>query len=68
MCFISQSAVLLNVAYAFCSTAGINHTRVQMFCTLKCCLCLMWVDFLNCGKAVFQANPICHFMCEYFAL
>ena len=27
------------------TAAGIRHTHAQMFCTLKCCLCSVWVDF-----------------------
>lgn len=45
-CCISPSAVFLNVAYAFCSTAGIGHTCNQMFCTLRHCHGLMLVVFL----------------------
>lgn len=53
---------------ALCNIAGIGRTCGQMLYTLKRWLGLMWLDFLNCGEAVFQANPICHFMFEYFAL
>lgn len=45
-CCISPSAVFLNVAYAFCSTAGISHTCNRMFCTLRHCHGLMLVVFL----------------------
>lgn len=68
MGFMSPSAVFLNGAYAFCSTSGTRHTWAQVFCTLKCGLCLMWVDFLNCGETVFQAISVCHFVLEDFAL